>query len=133
MGAFSDLSREEHENPGLAPSLESSGGSRAANADDAPYQHGAFHSSRKGKSQSLAPARLVYHGRGRAGLPVTVWPAATSRVTTLPAPITASSPIETPGRMMAPPPIQTSRPIRTGRPNSSPVRRVSASRGWSAA
>ena len=48
-------------------------------------------------------------------------PRATSRVTTLPAPITAPSPIVTPGRMMAPPPIQTSLPIRTGRPNSRPV------------
>jgi hypothetical protein len=41
-----------------------------------------------------------------------------SRVTTLPAPMSASSPIETPGRMIAPAPIQTLRPIRTGRPNS---------------
>ena len=48
-------------------------------------------------------------------------PGPTSRVTTLPAPITAPSPIVTPGRMMAPPPIQTSLPIRTGRPNSRPV------------
>src|SRR5476649_1443992 len=34
-------------------------------------------------------------------------PAPTSRVTTLPAPITAPSPIVTLGRIMAPPPIQT--------------------------
>jgi hypothetical protein len=36
------------------------------------------------------------------------------RVTTLPAPIIASSPIVTPGRMIEPPPIQTLRPIETG-------------------
>ena len=41
----------------------------------------------------------------RAGLPATVAPAGTSRVTTLPAPISASSPTVTPGSTIAPPPI----------------------------
>jgi hypothetical protein len=45
--------------------------------------------------------------RTRAGLPNAVAPTVTSRVTILPAPITALSPIDTPGRMIAPPPIQT--------------------------
>jgi hypothetical protein len=77
---------------------------------------GPFHSSREGKSQSPAgfPTTPAGHGfgwRGRAGFPATIWLAATSRVTTLPAPITAPSPIVTPGRMMAPPPIQTSLPM----------------------
>src|SRR6185437_9919704 len=103
-------------------------GSRAANPYGAPRKHAALHSragtDRKAPDlaiQDLAPIR-------RAGFPATVAPAATSRVTTLPAPITAPSPIVTPGMMSAPPPIQTSAPIRTGRPNSSPSRRVLASR-----
>ncbi len=61
-----------------------------------------------------------------AGLPATTAPAATSLVTTLPAPITVRSPIVTPGQMIDPPPIQTSSPIVTGLPNSC-VRRRSAS------
>src|SRR5579885_2606079 len=52
--------------------------------------------------------------RIRAGLPATVAPGGTSRVTTPPAPTIASSPIVTPGRMIAPPPIQTLYPLRTG-------------------
>jgi hypothetical protein len=47
----------------------------------------------------------------RAGLPKTVAPAGTSRVTTLPAPMSAPSPILIPGRMIAPPPVQTFPPI----------------------
>jgi hypothetical protein len=43
----------------------------------------------------------------------------TSRVTTLPAPITARAPMRTPGRMIAPPPTQTSAPISIGFPYSS--------------
>src|ERR1700676_594970 len=35
-----DRSRVKRGNPGLAPSLRSSGGSRAANADGAPRKHG---------------------------------------------------------------------------------------------
>jgi hypothetical protein len=69
----------------------------------------------------------------RAGLPKAVAPAGTSRVTTLPAPISASSPMLTPGRMIAPPPIQTLRPMRMGRPNSKPAARSAGSRGWSVA
>ena len=53
-----------------------------------------------------------------AGLPNTVTLGGTSRVTTLPAPTMASSPILTPGRMIVPPPIQTFRPMRTGMPCS---------------
>jgi hypothetical protein len=49
--------------------------------------------------------------RTRAGLPKAVAPAGTSRVTTLPVPTSASSPMETPGKMIAPPPIQTVRPM----------------------
>ena len=54
----------------------------------------------------------------RHGLPAANTPSGTSRVTTLPAPITARAPICTPGRMMAPPPTHTSAPISTGFPNS---------------
>jgi hypothetical protein len=54
----------------------------------------------------------------RQGLPAANTPGGTSRVTTLPAPITARSPIFTPGQMIAPPPTQTSDPISTGLPNS---------------
>ena len=53
-----------------------------------------------------------------AGLPTTVVPGGTFRVTTLPAPTMASSPMLTPGRTIAPPPIQTFLPIRTGTPLS---------------
>src|SRR5690606_33997565 len=68
----------------------------------------------------------------RAGLPKTVAPEGTLRVTTLPAPTSASSPISTPGRISAPLPIQTLRPMRTGRPNSRPPARSAGSLGWSA-
>ena len=44
----------------------------------------------------------------RHGLPAAMTPLGTSRVTTLPAPITVLSPIVTPGKMIAPPPIQQS-------------------------
>ena len=46
----------------------------------------------------------------------------------LPAPITALSPMVTPGRMIAPPPIHTFSPITTGRPNSRPQAPRSPSR-----
>ena len=49
-------------------------------------------------------ARLRRAGQ-RAGFPATVAPGATSRVTTDPAPTTASSPMVTPGRMTAPEPM----------------------------
>lgn len=39
---------------------------------------------------------------GRAGFPATLPPGATSRVTTLPAPTTAASPLETPGKTIEP-------------------------------
>src|SRR6266576_1902526 len=70
--------------------------------------------------------------RCRAGLPITVTPAGTSRVTTLPAPITAPSPTVTPGRTIAPPPIQTSRPISIFLPSSMPLFLCAKLRGWSA-
>ena len=54
----------------------------------------------------------------RHGLPAAKTFSGTSRVTTLPAPITARDPMVTPGRMMAPPPTQTSAPMSTGLPNS---------------
>ena len=53
-----------------------------------------------------AISRMTLHG-----LPAAKAPSGTSRVTTLPAPITARDPIRTPGRMIAPPPTQTSEPI----------------------
>jgi hypothetical protein len=48
-------------------------------------------------------------------------------VTTLPAPISALSPILTPGRIIAPRPIHTLRPMRIGRPNSNPEALLTAS------
>src|SRR5687768_7447904 len=66
----------------------------------------------------------------RHGLPAANVASGTSRVTTLPAPITARAPMLTPGRMIAPPPTQTSAPISTGLPNSC-LRRSSASSGCS--
>src|SRR6478736_3064105 len=66
----------------------------------------------------------------RAGLPSARVFGGTSRVTTLPAPITAPSPIVTPGSTIAPPPIQTPLPIRIGLAYSRPAARVSRSSGW---
>src|SRR5688572_20720384 len=66
----------------------------------------------------------------RHGLPAANVASGTSRVTTLPAPITARPPMLTPGRMIAPPPTQTSAPISIGFPYSS-RRRNSASSGCS--
>jgi hypothetical protein len=64
----------------------------------------------------------------RHGLPAASTPAGMSRVTTLPAPITAPFPIDTPGRISALPPTQTSDPILTGFPNSR-LRRCAAFSG----
>ena len=50
----------------------------------------------------------------RQGLPAAKTPSGMSRVTTLPAPITALCPIRTPGKMIAPPPTQTSDPKLAG-------------------
>src|SRR5690606_34926619 len=58
----------------------------------------------------------------RHGFPAANAPAGTSRVTTLPAPMTLLDPMVTPGRTFAPPPIHTSEPIVTGLPNSRPRR-----------
>ena len=44
----------------------------------------------------------------RQGFPAANTPSGTSRVTTLPAPITVREPMRTPGRMIAPPPTHTS-------------------------
>ena len=73
--------------------------------------------------RSLAPgndprAHSVISRITRQGLPAANIPSGTSRVTTLPAPMTARDPMRTPGRMMAPPPTQTSEPISIGLPNS---------------
>ena len=53
-----------------------------------------------------------------------------SRVTTDPAPITESSPMVTPGMMIAPPPIQTLSPMVIGSAASQPSRRGPGSSGW---
>src|SRR5690606_9050897 len=88
--------------------------------------------------EGLRTSREAHSGRGpcagsvfrtRAGFPATTTSAGTSRVTTLPAPTTARSPMVTPGRMIAPPPIHTSFPLVTGWPLSSPAARVAASSG----
>ena len=57
---------------------------------------------------------LYLLGRTRAGFPATVVLDATSRVTTLPAPMTQFSPMVIPGKRMALPPIHELRPMRTG-------------------
>ena len=48
------------------------------------------------------------------GFPTASTRAGMSRTTTLPAPMVVSSPMVTPGQMMAPPPIQTLCPMRMG-------------------
>ena len=64
----------------------------------------------------------------RHGLPAANTPSGTSRVTTLPAPMTVREPIFTPGQMIAPPPTHTSEPISIGLPDSC-FRRSSAFSG----
>src|SRR3954469_18406663 len=98
-GADDAEDADKQENPGLAPS-RSSGGSRAANAYDAPRKHGASIAAGTGNRKGRAASYSQAGCRGRAGFPATVTPAPTSRVTTLPAPIRAPSPMLTPGRMM---------------------------------
>src|ERR1700731_1654527 len=99
-GKRDGIAGESAEIPVLRRAL-SSGGSRAANAYDAPRKHGLSIAGGGGNRKGL---RRGQADRGRAGFPMMVAPTATSRVTTLPAPITAPSPMVTPGRMMAPPP-----------------------------
>src|SRR6266478_1375835 len=66
IGAERDRSRMNEGGPGLALS-RSSGGSRAANADDgAPRKHAAFHSSRR--PDRKAPAAHAASSRRRLGL-----------------------------------------------------------------
>ena len=65
----------------------------------------------------------------RHGLPAANTASGTSRVTTLPAPITAREPIRTPARIIASPPTHTSDPMSIGLPNSA-LRRCSASNGF---
>ena len=62
----------------------------------------------------------------RHGFPAANVPSGTSRVTTLPAPMTAREPIRTPADMSAPPPTQTSAPISTGFPDSRSLRRAAS-------
>ena len=60
--------------------------------------------------QNKGRAWTRYDFETLAGLPTTVVAGGTSRVTTLPAPTMASSPMLTPGRTTAPPPIHTANP-----------------------
>jgi len=55
----------------------------------------------------------------RQGSPAANTPSGTSRVTTLPAPMTLRDPTRTPARMSAPPPTHTSAPMSMGLPYSS--------------
>ncbi|EAL16961.1 hypothetical protein protein [Bacillus cereus G9241] len=64
-----------------------------------------------------------------AGLPPTTTLLGTSFVTTAPEAITALSPIETPGLIIAPPPTQTLLPIFTGFPYSLPEFRSTGCKG----
>src|SRR3954467_12020746 len=89
---YAGHSRGKRGYPGLAPS-QSSGGSRDANGDGAPRKHG-LSIAADGEIAKPRRAPVSQDGCfGLAGLPITVTPAPTSRVTTLPAPITAPSPM----------------------------------------
>ena len=65
----------------------------------------------------------------RQGFPTASTPAGMSRVTTLPAPMVVSSPMVTPGQMIAPPPIHTRLPMVIGDASSGPAVRSAASSG----
>ena len=69
----------------------------------------------------------------RQGLPKASTPAGTSLVTMLPAPMTAFSPMVTPGRMTLPAPTHTPAPMVTGLLYCRPLRRSAGCRGWVAA
>ena len=75
--------------------------------------------------QGLAiPQTVSQTGRStRHGVPTATTPAGIGFVTTLPAPITLSSPTVTPARRIAPPPIHTFSPTVIGAPSSRPCRR----------
>src|SRR4029079_5689321 len=76
---------------------------------------------------TVRPALWRLHGprrrTTRQGLPAASTSSGTSRVTTLPAPITLLAPIVTPASTIAPPPTQTSSPTVIGSAYSRPVRR----------
>jgi len=65
-----------------------------------------------------------------AGFPIAMESLGISFVTTLPAPMTALSPIVTPGKIVQFPPIQTFLPIVTGLPNSTSNNRSFESNEW---
>lgn len=66
----------------------------------------------------------------RQGFPAATTPDGISWVTTLPAPITVSSPIVTPLSMVLPPPIQTLFPMLTGSGIKAPAIRSAESSEW---
>ena len=66
------------------------------------------------------------------GTPMASIPAGISSVTTLPAAMTALSPMVTPGQICTPMPIQTLLPMVTGLAYSSPALRCATSNGWPA-
>src|SRR4029450_5973736 len=70
----------------------------------------------------------------RAGTPITVAPAATSRVTTAPAPTTAKAPTRKPARTTAPAPICAPSPMMTRPASTDPGDRCTkspTSQSWS--
>ena len=72
----------------------------------------------------------VISRKTRQGDPTAITPAGMSRVTTLPAPITALSPIVTPCITTVLPPIQTLLPMVMGRERMMPALRWSGRRAW---
>jgi len=85
---------------------------------EVPFVSGPTTRTLKGWHQVVPCETYPLRLKTLAGLPTAVAPGGTSRVTTLPAPTIASSPMLTPGKTIAPPPIQTFRAIRTGAPLS---------------
>ena len=78
-----------------------------------------FRNTRAGKGWGAggSPRIFLFHSIIRmtvAGTPPTIDAGGTSRLTTAPAAMTASSPTVTPGSRIAPAPIQTLRPMVTG-------------------
>ena len=108
------------ENPSgiLFPLVRGKGGDGGCLTLKQPEGH-MFRNTRAGKGWGAggSPRIFLFHSIIRmtvAGTPPTMDEGGTSRLTTAPAAMTASSPTVTPGSRIAPAPIQTLRPMVTG-------------------
>ena len=110
--------RRKHPSGILFPLVRGKGGDGGCLTLKQPEGH-MFRNTRAGKGWGAggSPRIFLFHSIIRmtvAGTPPTMDEGGTSRLTTAPAAMTASSPTVTPGSRIAPAPIQTLRPMVTG-------------------